>query len=134
MTADVILLHPRSHGWMQLKSADPRDPPAITLNIFSEREDFETVRTWAAAEAPGSVDRVTGKLLAQAVVQGREMPFAEAADLALEYHEAADNDDVLAEFLGSRAVRQDGNRERARELAGQISDEKRREEILKNLR
>ena len=99
-----------------------------------KREDFETVRTWAAAEAPGSVDRVTGKLLAQAVVQGREMPFAEAADLALEYHEAADNDDVLAEFLGSRAVRQDGNRERARELAGQISDEKRREEILKNLR
>ena len=44
MTADVILLHPRSHGWVKLKSADPADPPAITLNIFSEREDFETAR------------------------------------------------------------------------------------------
>ena len=44
MTADVILLHPRSHGWVELKSADPADPPAITLNIFSEREDLETAR------------------------------------------------------------------------------------------
>jgi choline dehydrogenase len=44
MTADVILLHPRSHGWVALKSADPRDPPAITLNIFSAHEDFETAR------------------------------------------------------------------------------------------
>jgi choline dehydrogenase len=44
MTADVILLHPRSRGWVALKSADPRDPPAITLNIFSEHEDFETAR------------------------------------------------------------------------------------------
>jgi choline dehydrogenase len=44
MTADVILLHPRSHGWVQLKSTDPNDPPAITLNIFSESDDFETAR------------------------------------------------------------------------------------------
>lgn len=44
MTADVILLHPRSHGWVQLRSSDPTDPPAITLNIFSQPEDFETAR------------------------------------------------------------------------------------------
>jgi choline dehydrogenase len=44
MTADVILLHPRSRGWVHLKSPDPADPPAITLNIFSEVDDFETAR------------------------------------------------------------------------------------------
>ncbi|WP_129790476.1 GMC family oxidoreductase [Sphingosinicella sp. CPCC 101087] len=44
VTADVILLHPRSHGFLKLRSADPADPPAITLNIFSEAEDFETAR------------------------------------------------------------------------------------------
>jgi len=44
MTADVILLHPRSHGWLKLRSADPEDTPAITLNIFSAGEDFETAR------------------------------------------------------------------------------------------
>jgi choline dehydrogenase len=44
MTADVILLHPRSHGWVKLKSSRPEDLPAITLNIFSDQEDFETAR------------------------------------------------------------------------------------------
>ncbi|WP_126173697.1 GMC family oxidoreductase [Altericroceibacterium xinjiangense] len=44
MTADVILLHPRSHGWVKLKSADPKDLPSITLNIFSDAADFETAR------------------------------------------------------------------------------------------
>jgi choline dehydrogenase len=44
MTADVILLHPQSAGWVRLRSADPEDPPAVTLNIFSEPEDFETAR------------------------------------------------------------------------------------------
>jgi len=44
ITADVILLHPQSRGWMTLRSADPRDPPAITLNNFSESADLRTAR------------------------------------------------------------------------------------------
>jgi choline dehydrogenase len=44
MTADVILLHPQSRGWVKLKSADPKDKPSITLNIFSEGADFRTAR------------------------------------------------------------------------------------------
>jgi choline dehydrogenase len=44
ITADVILLHPESHGWLKLKSADPAEAPAITLNIFSRKADFETAR------------------------------------------------------------------------------------------
>lgn len=44
MTADVILLHPQSRGKVELKSADPAAAPAITLNIFSERADFEVAR------------------------------------------------------------------------------------------
>jgi choline dehydrogenase len=42
ITADVVLLHPRSTGFMKLRSASPTDPPRITLNIFSQREDFAT--------------------------------------------------------------------------------------------
>ena len=48
MTADVILLHPKSRGWVTLKSANPADPPAITLNNFAEPEDFETARNGIA--------------------------------------------------------------------------------------
>ncbi len=44
ITADVILLHPQSRGWVKLKSPDPKEFPAITLNIFSEAADFRTVR------------------------------------------------------------------------------------------
>jgi choline dehydrogenase len=44
MTADVILLHPRSRGWLTLKSANPREAPAITLNNFADPEDFRTAR------------------------------------------------------------------------------------------
>ena len=44
ITADVILLHPHSRGWLKLKSADPTDFPAITLNNFADPADFATAR------------------------------------------------------------------------------------------
>lgn len=44
ITADVILLHPRSRGHVALASADPRDLPAVTLNNFADPEDFATAR------------------------------------------------------------------------------------------
>jgi hypothetical protein len=57
--------------------------------------------------------------------------FNHVAALAVQYHEASGNDDVLSEFLKSRAI--DTHRDEARILAGKISDETRREEILGNL-
>ena len=42
--AGVVGLHPRSRGWVKLKSADPRDLPAVTLNILSDPEDLATLR------------------------------------------------------------------------------------------
>jgi len=44
ITADVVMLHPHSRGWMKLRSANPKDQPAVTLNIFSEAADFRTIR------------------------------------------------------------------------------------------
>jgi choline dehydrogenase len=44
ITADVILLHPQSRGWVTLKSADPKDYPAITINNFAEPADLRTAR------------------------------------------------------------------------------------------
>jgi choline dehydrogenase len=44
ITADVILLHPHSRGWVKLASADPKDKPSITLNIFADPADFRTAR------------------------------------------------------------------------------------------
>ncbi len=43
INAIMILLHPDSRGWMTLRSADPKDPPRIFLNILAERSDIDTL-------------------------------------------------------------------------------------------
>ncbi len=43
-TADVVVLHPRSRGWLRLRTASPADPPAVTLNSFAAAEDLATAR------------------------------------------------------------------------------------------
>lgn len=95
------------------------------------REDIDTMRAWVTAQAPESTGSVTGKALANALQGRRKMEFSEAAELAVQYHEASGNNDVLSSFLESWPARQ--NKEQARILAGKISDPKRREEILKKL-
>ncbi|HEX7741055.1 MAG TPA: GMC oxidoreductase, partial [Sphingobium sp.] len=44
ITADVILLHPHSRGWVELGSADPAAAPRITLNNFADPLDLQTAR------------------------------------------------------------------------------------------
>ena len=39
----MTLSHPLSRGWVKLRSADPRDPPRIQLNLFQEPEDAATL-------------------------------------------------------------------------------------------
>lgn len=95
------------------------------------REDLDTMREWVTAQAPESTGSVTGKALANALQGSHKMEFSEAAELAVQYHDASGNNDVLSSFLEGWPARQ--NKEQARILAGKISDPKRREEILKNL-
>jgi choline dehydrogenase len=40
----VVALHPRSRGWIGLKSRDPRTLPAVTLNLLSDPADLATLR------------------------------------------------------------------------------------------
>jgi choline dehydrogenase len=44
VTADVVILHEASRGRVSLRSSDPRDPPRIQLNLFSDPSDFEIAR------------------------------------------------------------------------------------------
>jgi choline dehydrogenase len=65
--AIIILLHPDSRGWMELRSADPRDPPKIFLNLFSEHSDVEALlRGFRIArqvfETPPLADFMAGEL------------------------------------------------------------------------
>ena len=42
--AGVVQLHPESRGWVELKSADPRDHAAITLNLLDVEADRVQLR------------------------------------------------------------------------------------------
>ena len=42
--ATVVLLRPRSRGYVRLRSARPADPPLIRCNYLSEAEDLRTLR------------------------------------------------------------------------------------------
>jgi len=50
ITADVVVLHQRSRGWLTLRSASPLDAPRVQLNLFADPADFDTARRgiWAA--------------------------------------------------------------------------------------
>jgi len=50
ITADVVVLHQQSRGWLTLRSSNPLDAPRVQLNLFAEPADFDTARRgiWAA--------------------------------------------------------------------------------------
>ena len=77
ITSDVVLLHPRSRGRVSLRSADPRDPPRIQLNLLAERADIETLMRGIA------VARDIYRTEPQARLTGREIrPGAELTSAA----------------------------------------------------
>src|SRR5256885_7070020 len=45
ITCPVIVLRPESRGTVRIKSADPRQPPAIQPNYLSARKDRDTTVT-----------------------------------------------------------------------------------------
>jgi hypothetical protein len=95
------------------------------------RENLDEMREWVTTQAPEALASITGKTLGNAMQGDHKMEFSEAADLALQYNQISGNDDVLTNFLESWPARE--NKEQARALAEKITDEKRREEILKDL-
>ncbi len=88
------------------------------------RADLDTLRQWTMTQAPDSTDRITGQALA-----GTDLEFTTASELILHYHGASGNDDVITSFLEGGVSGK--NKEQARALAAQITDAKRREEVLK---
>ncbi|MEO7101672.1 MAG: hypothetical protein ABI162_20140 [Luteolibacter sp.] len=91
-------------------------------------KDVDEMRAWLKTQAPELIDSITGKALAEAAQDHGKFKFAEAAKLALQYHESTGNDDVLVAFLESFSAR--SNLKEARHLAGMINDPAKREAIL----
>jgi choline dehydrogenase len=77
LTSVVCLLQPKSRGWMELRSADPRDKPRITLNLLADRSDIDTlVRSVALVRELYGTDPLAG-LVAGELMPGPEIRTAE---------------------------------------------------------
>jgi len=72
-SADVILLHPQARGQVTLKSADPRDLPAIQLNIFDNEADFTTARAGLRLARKIYATEPMAGLIAREVLPGIEV-------------------------------------------------------------
>ncbi|QJE96340.1 hypothetical protein [Luteolibacter luteus] len=92
-------------------------------------EGVEKSRAWIQKEAPEALNRITGETLGNLASRNR---FDEAAQLAEKYHAESGSDDVLVPFLRNTFVT-DANRDRVLQLAGKISDEGKRNEVLEQL-
>ncbi|MEO5713987.1 MAG: hypothetical protein ABIT37_10920 [Luteolibacter sp.] len=95
-------------------------------------ENVDELRDWLKLQAPGQIDSITGKALAEAAQERGKFKFSDAAQLAMAYHQSSGNDDVLVAFLESYSAR--SNLDEAKQLAEMIKDDARRKEILKGLK
>lgn len=103
----------------------------LGLNGEVTTADINRMKTWLDGQSPGQTDSIIGKALAEASQEGGKFGFAEASELAMAYQKSSGNDDVLVAFLRSYSAR--SNLDEARHLAGMISNEQVRNNILNGL-
>ena len=128
-------------SYIERISATPEERTAIVTAAASDKlrslsynekitqEQVDQMRDWALSNSANDANKITGKALAQvADYQNPNNNFNDLADLAVHYHEASGNDEVMTSFLQNSYL---ADKEKARELAEKISDPQRREEILK---
>lgn len=96
------------------------------------QNDVEQLRTWLASQAPGKIDSITGKALAEAAQDDGKFQFGDASQLVLHYQKISGSDDALVSFLQSYAAR--SNLDEAIQLADKISNPQRRAQILQSLK
>jgi choline dehydrogenase len=79
-SADVILLHPQARGWVTLKSPDPRELPAIQLNLFDNSADFATARAGLRLARKIYGTEPMAGLIARETIPGAEVQSDEQID------------------------------------------------------
>jgi choline dehydrogenase len=82
LTADAVLLHPKSRGRVTLGSADPLAKPRIEFNALAEPEDLETLRRGLRAARHIYSTPPQADLIEREVVPGSEVD----SDAGLEAH------------------------------------------------
>jgi hypothetical protein len=119
------------------RAASARQTAESYMEVLSNKgsitsDMIEPFRDWLNRQAPGQTDSITGRALAEAAQNGGEFTFSDASQLILHYQQTSGSDDVLVSFLEGFSAH--SNLEEAKVLADMITDEKRRQEILNQLK
>lgn len=125
-------------GLLDAIQAKPAERKAVAMDValcfYGDRvtqNNLDELRASVSKIAPQQIDAATGHALAASVL-GNGMSFKDAAALALHYHEAGGGDDLLIHFCGSKGGKD--NKPAARLIAEKISNPKRREAMLNQLK
>ncbi|MBX3741937.1 MAG: sigma-70 family RNA polymerase sigma factor [Akkermansiaceae bacterium] len=107
----------------------------LTNYFFHRRltmEDMDEVGSWASSEAPGAADEILGNALAKvSSLRGGRTNYPELVELLVALNQKSPSDIRLVRFLsGEGSLR---NKDQAASLAGLISDEGLRQQILGSL-
>ncbi len=128
---DAVQATPAERAAAASQTAESR-LQSLGMDATVTRADVDSLREWLTRQAPGQVDSITGKALAEAAQGQGKFKFAEASQLVLQYQQISGGDDVLVAFLQSYSAR--SNLEEAIHMADLIADEKRRAKILNQLK
>lgn len=93
--------------------------------------DFKRLNEWLRSTSPAVADSLMGGVIARTTSSRSDISYQNAADLALEFHSTAANDDLLFAFLDTPESL--ANRDSASRLAQRIRNGSRRRVILEKL-
>lgn len=128
---DAVQATPAERAAAASQTAESR-LQSLGLEGAVTRADVDSLREWLTRQAPGQVDSITGKALAEAAQGHGKFQFAQASQLVVQYQQSSGNDDVLVAFLQSYSAR--SNLEESIQMANLIADQKRRTQILNQLK
>lgn len=109
---------------------------AERLKQFPNSPEFAIgkMKEYFQVHSPEQADSLVGQALAESTQRLSGIPFADAAQVAQQYHETSGNDDALVAFLERSSTNSDAkNLARMIELAGKIQDDAQRSRILAGL-
>lgn len=75
-----VLLHPRSRGWVRLRSADPRAKPLIQLNLLQAQEDRAALRRYVRFTRQFFATQPAAGLIRREVLPGAAVQSDEEID------------------------------------------------------
>jgi len=75
-----VLLRPASRGWVKLRSANPKDPPRVLLNLLDQSRDLDTLRTVLKTTREFFATRPAAELIRSEAIPGAEVRSDEQID------------------------------------------------------